>query len=132
MKLTRKEAIENHRKMWKWIAEKSLERKEKVHKEAYFEENDRIDWRSVPDLHCYCCHFTKQNNEDRRLVCNACPLMWGDNVADTCIDIYRNGVFFEYKGIWSKWTNEHDYVKAAEYALQIANLPERRIEDENN
>lgn len=131
MKLTRKEAIENHRKMWKWIAEKSLERKEKVQKDDYFAENGKIDWRSVPDLQCYCCHFTKQN-ELRALVCDKCPLMWGDNAADNCIDIYVNGILFEYKGTWSKWVREKDYEKAAEYALQIANLPERRMEDENN
>ena len=42
--MTKKEAVENHRKMWRWIAEKTLERKRKVWKYEYFKENklDRL------------------------------------------------------------------------------------------
>ena len=40
--MTKKKAVENHRKMWWWIAEKTLERERKVWKYEYFEENKTI------------------------------------------------------------------------------------------
>lgn len=70
MKLTREQAIAEHRKMWNWIAEQietfgfTLD----IHgyKKEYCSINDCygiLNW-------CFMCEYT---NDD----CNICPLDWG-------------------------------------------------------
>lgn len=40
MKLTRRQAVVNHRKMWQWIKKETLKRKKCVEKSDYFKENN--------------------------------------------------------------------------------------------
>lgn len=54
--MTKKEAVESHRKMWRWIAEKKIERKTRVVKCEYFEEN-KLD---PPFNGCFCCGYVSQ------------------------------------------------------------------------
>ena len=106
--MTKMEAVENHRKMWRWIAEKTLERKRKVWKYEYFEEN-KLD---PPINYCFCCEYTSQFKDD----CEKCPIKWDNTYCmDSCyVD-------------WSEW--EDSYRGCAYYANVIANLPERETED---
>lgn len=104
--MTKNEAVENHRKMWRWIAEKTLERKRKVWKGEYFEENDLYP---KPFNDCFCCDYITQFNP---IDCAKCPINWG---AERCINSYYSD--------WSDW--ERDYLSCANCASLIANLPER-------
>ena len=107
--MTKKEAVENHRKMWRWIAEKTLERKRKVWKYEYFEEN-KLD---PPINYCFCCEYASQF---KMADCVKCPIKWDNGF---CMDSYYLD--------WSEW--EGSYRGCAYYANAIANLPERKTED---
>lgn len=109
--MTKKEAVENHRKMWRWIAEKTLERKRKVWKYEYFIEN-KLD---PPINYCFCCGYTSQFTGDWG-DCVKCPINW-DNTY--CMDSYYLD--------WSEC--EDSYRGCAYYADLIANLPERETKD---
>ena len=105
MKLTREQAIAEHRKMWRWIAEETLKRKKKVWKENYFKEHP--EYKELPISLCWCCDYV----DDK---CSQCPLVWPDR---TC---------FRKDSLFVKWFFEKDYEKAAEYAREIAELEERK------
>lgn len=110
MNLTFDEAIENHRKMWNWIADKTEERKTMVCKHDYFYEN------ALPcaELLCFCCEYTITNLE---VDCGKCPIDWG--VDENCIPCSNP------KSPYWKWRNADYWQTAANYARQIANLPVR-------
>ena len=116
MSMTKKEAIENHKKMWNWIAEKTLERKRIVKKYEYFLENKRS---IVPLSRCYCCEYDIEHSVE--YPCSSCP-----------IDFKGDNSFYKYfcmskKSAFRNWLEAKDYTKRAELARQIANLPERNI-----
>lgn len=102
--------------MWRWIAEKTIERKRKVFKEEYFEEND-IE--RVANL-CFCCEYSRDFKGGDR-ACGGCPLDFGDKAIRTrCLD--AGSVYRKYQTC--------GYEDCAALALKIANLPERMLEDE--
>ena len=110
MKLTREQAIAEHRKMWRWIAEETLKRKKKVWKENYFKEHP--EYKEHPMNGCWCCEYVHQYDD----ICSKCPLKWPDNIF--CIFI---------NSFYKKWFFEADYEKAAKYAREIAELGEKEI-----
>ena len=112
MILTREEAIENHRKMWNWIADETEKRKKIVFKEEYFIEHNL----NSCFLDCYCCHYTHIN---RSPSCETCPVEWGGETG-ICTD--KDSPYFRFS-----LTHYYDYKSAAKYAREIANLPERKI-----
>lgn len=116
MKLTFKEAVEQHRKMWNWIADNveeikpdyANEIKEKYLKEFFPNELIFCD--------CFCCKYDMyfENN------CKYCPIVWKLN---SCANSgYGNFVSAVLGG---------DCARAAKIAREIANLPARqKIEGE--
>lgn len=128
MKLTKKEAIENHRKMWHWIA--TMLKSERYKAFDYMEcgTNYRMTVALLKGVylnmiglegeifgHCFCCEYS--HNQDDFCGCAFCPVIWDNNVWG-CED-------GEYG-----WLIDLPYIpenlpKAAELALRIANLPER-------
>ena len=110
--MTREEAIENHRKMWNWIADETEKRKKKVFKEEYFIEHNL----NSCFLDCYCCHYTRINKFNN---CEACPVEW-EGETGLCFD--TDSPYFRFSS-----THYYDYKTAAKYAREIANLPERKI-----
>ena len=123
MKLTREQAITEHRKMWNWIADKTEERGEKVKKENYFRENGITD--DVCSL-CYCCEFARQLmylSHYTTKKCVFCPIKWGDNANARCSNDGKDSL-----GIYSKWIASsigNDYNSSAQLAREIAYLPEK-------
>ena len=119
MKLTKEKAIEEHRKMWNWIAdqlENGVTEEIWTLKKRYCKENE------LSLMHdCFCCEY---NDNFRK--CDDCPLLWGaEEYQDTtfCVPEYDdNGVS------WWK-ANSHsmneEYAEAAKISRQIANLPEK-------
>lgn len=109
--MTKNEAVENHRKMWTWIALETLKRKSKMEKEDYFNE-------IMPSLkgkifnNCFCCNYAKQLRYSVEF-CEMCPLKWP----------FKDCTYSTYF-LWHETTSS-DYEKAAIYALEIASLTER-------
>lgn len=116
MELTKEEAIANHRKMWNWIADETLKQKRKVEKSEHFKAHGITD---VPLRECYCCEYVRCSS---RQDCPRCPIDWGGDYGE-CTHKNRGG---DRKGLFSLWRCEPNYIKAAELAKQIAELPERK------
>ena len=119
MKLTREEAIANHRKMWNWIADETERLERVVLKPEYFKEHN-ISHNDFPVHFCYCCDFDSQSLS--LPLCSACPINWG---VDTEIKACCNK-----KSSYKKWVTvvkhySDDWKSAAKLAREIANLPER-------
>ena len=104
--LTKKEAIEWHRKMWNQIADKLekgvLYKSLEIYKEEFLKENgfDNIS------ANCFCCEFSGDN-------CNLCPVEWTDG---RCYYISSEEHLFAI---------EPNLKRKAELAREIANLPEK-------
>lgn len=119
MKLTREEAIANHRKMWNWIADETERLERVVLKPEYFKKHS-ISNNDIPLHFCYCCSFDL--HFWHLPLCGACPINWGVNVElKSCCD---------KKTPYKKWGiivhhYPFDWKSAAKLAREIANLPER-------
>ena len=117
-KLTKKEAIKLHRKLWNWVADETLRLKRKVKKEEYFYRN-HIDREDIPKNKCYCCEYDEQKQDKcTNKSCKYCPISWGNRDNDC-----------EKPSYYSEWNYAIDYKEAAEYARKIANLSERKNYD---
>ena len=152
MILTKHQAIEGHRKMWNWIAD----RLEKATPRDTFDVYDlKQEYEEIHSLNllcsCYLCEYANEkaleediNSQDR---CMYCPLLWEENESNTdFICEYGNGIeqydddiidvikTFRYEiveefGLWNVCdflAAQRHYDKAARLARRIANLPEKR------
>lgn len=115
--MTKQQAIEEHRKMWRWIAEETLKRKRTVEKIEYYYEYIKSE--KLRNL-CWCCEYDYQFKT--KCYCEMCPIDFGVNAEE-----FMCG---EEGSDYLEWRNETDYTKCAELAIKIANLPERMFEDE--
>lgn len=108
-------AINEHRKMWKWIARETVIRKEKVMKRDYVKTLPYWKRKIIAQYdNCFVCASVKKE-------CKDCPLIWLDdntNKKERC----RNKDSF-----YCKWFKEEDWVKAGLYAKMISNLPEKNF-----
>lgn len=136
MNLTKKQAIEEHRKMWNWIAEQI--KKYSVRKLKSFP-----DWASIIVLlkqrytsnmkisiynDCFCCEYTsvKMDEDFYSYSCGeTCPLVWGGNNFIGCMRA-EYGTFESLKDI----STENKEI-AYQLALKIANLPEKEERSES-
>lgn len=120
MRLTKEKAIEEHRKMWNWIADQ-LENGvvEEVYqlKRRYCKENG---FDLMND--CFCCEYNHHFHN-----CAHCPLIWGSEEFQR--NTYCEPEFGESISIsWWKancHSRNEEYAEAAIIARQIANLPEK-------
>lgn len=110
MKLTREQAIEEHRKMWNLIADEILREKRKLNisdlKYKYCVKNG---FKNI-NADCFLCEYTNYN-------CNRRPIDWkNDSKMFMC---EKN------QGLWIKCRDAENWQEQAALARQIANLPER-------
>lgn len=115
MKITKAEAILNHRKLWRWIAKQTRKLKRKVEQSEYFDHYN-ISYKYRPFCDSYACHYDTQFGDD----CTHCPINWGDGTCGTI-------------GLpLSEWIDcdPDDWERAAELADKIAELPEKIFADE--
>ena len=132
MELTKKQAIEEHRKMWNWIAD-AIKNEEDLPAVV-----SRYDWDSlIVDLkrnyflnykgqkykddhtytYCFCCEYAYNTSND---ICRYCPVMWSGSTGYCC------GEYGEYIELISlRGYSDENRRKAYILALKIANLPER-------
>lgn len=128
MELTKEQAINEHRKMWNWIADKYKNgRKESISdlKREYCDKNNLSIYSD-----CFCCEYdSKHDNNDLSKLCKNCPIRWGsEGYVDNryCLDRFEindDGGLYMRASMHSN--NEH-YKRAEELARKIANLPERK------
>lgn len=124
MKLTFDEAIENHRKMWNWIADETEKRKRCIEKLDYFDENNIEYCHSL----CFCCQYAKDNSDvvkegKGKKDCRLCPVDWG-----TIAEEYDKSQCYQHDTLYDsrcKSLSQDDWQSAAKYAREIANLPSR-------
>ncbi len=114
MKLTLKEAVDNFRKQWNWIADETLQQKRKVEKDEYFDSH-RIDAQDRPLNECHLCEFTRKCMDK----CMDCPICWGGKIG-TCLN---KDAWNDHKGLFVRFIRSNYYIKAANLARKIANLP---------
>lgn len=90
MRLTREQAIAEHRKMWLWISRQIMKdyKKHGTVKKPYWYKCDYLNY-NFPDetvkSKCFCCEYTKSLDESN---CEEiCPLYWNDrNTILTCCE----------------------------------------------
>lgn len=102
--MTRDEAISKHRKMWDWIS-KHLGKSEEDYLEKFDPEAELYGY-------CYLCEYTKKH--------------YGEGCENCQFECSR--VLCSFDGIYTTWCRmmgDRDYVRAAELAKKIAELPER-------
>lgn len=103
--MTKKEAVENHRKMWRWIAEETLKRQRKVFKDEYLS----LVYEDIIN-DCFCCEYVSQFTDE---CCSICPITW------------PGGRCSGYNGLYTKFTYAGTLEQRAELAHTISELPER-------
>lgn len=141
MDLTKQQAIEEHRKMWNWIAEHGWE----VYKNnpnimylsdiksCYISKIYGLENNIFPTNDCFCCEYAiEQSGGDLYNKCKRCPIDWGLRAATPCVTKRNNyeSPYVKLSNLFSDDSKEN--VNEEEFkslALQIANLPERKGEE---
>lgn len=139
MNLTKKQAIEEHRKMWTWIAEliKNDDGKyysEKLYKNIIYKMKREYLELYLPGedvrAYCFCCEYTFNMYPKTFCACAHCPIVWGDedkNVEMGCSNL-RSSPYRSLKRLVYPFDKRLAYNEA----LRIANLPERSETEETD
>lgn len=129
MKLTREQAIKEHRKMWNWLAEHP-----DMDKDDYLELNDF----EYVENECFLCHYSHQN--DGEYCGEDCILDWGEtNCMGNIPNLGLYQVYIELVNLlhsislYSDWSV--DIIKTLSFAKSrtaraIAVLPENIVGEE--
>lgn len=129
MKLTKEQAVVEHRRMWNWIAQQ-YRAGERYNVEEMKRRYISGELGKSPDLicnHCFCCEYSVQVGNDSDGPCDNCPIKWPSDVEEYfCIDAYEpdggKGLYaVEYLLSIQPACDVRRLVYLAE---QIANLPE--------
>jgi hypothetical protein len=102
LKYTKREAIRLHRKMWHELAKNGERSKPEV---------DAI-------CRCYACQYDSDKGDNS---CRHCPLEWPQKEKTWCLQCSQGN------GLYAKWATSHSLKRRKALALQIANLPIRKV-----
>lgn len=122
MALTREQAIAEHRKMWRWIAEETEKQKQRVRKQEYLVKHGYYDYLgNIPLNDCFLCDYTFQEGLPD---CSLCLLDWDSEQEDYMCERKSENE----DGYYCKWysTSDNNWQRAAKLAKIIAELPERK------
>lgn len=118
--MTKQEAIKNHRAMWNWIADEIKEAKCVLDvyemKRQYLLLNGFLRVQN----YCFLCQYSSGYG------CQKCPMEWPSKAETYMCEDDGN----DLDGLWLECYNMYDngdldWRKQADFARQIANLPER-------
>lgn len=126
MKLTKQQAVEEHRKMWNWIADQYEEGRTaniRALKEEYMQKGE-LEGHILHN--CFCCEYAIQKWSSVHR-CLYCPVIWGT-------EVYRE--FFPCEHVLSAYQKLKDESYKPDecdvnselcacFAREIANLPEK-------
>ena len=137
MKLTREQAIAEHRKMWLWISRQIMKdySVDRTVKTAYLYKCDYLN-KAYPNewikCKCFCCEYTVQHG----INCyKDCPLYWNDkHTALSCDDLFEHGYYNVITDIIKESYSVGGYAfvtleeakRAARMAYKIAMLDEKK------
>lgn len=137
MKLTREQAIAEHRKMWLWISRQIMKDyvSNRMVKTIYSYKCDYLK-KVYPSERiqskCFCCEYVTQHG----INCyKDCPLYWNDkHTALTCDDLYEHGYYGVITDIIKESFSVEGYAfvtleeakRAARMAYKIAMLDEKK------
>lgn len=132
MKLTREQAIKEHRKMWNWLAE---------HPEKWKNDYFEIHHEQLGHINndCFLCEYDYQN--EGKYCCEECIIDWGDTggCMSTTSDLGLYTVYYELKclldnisqnSVWSKDIIQGLHLIISCTARAIAELPENIVGEE--
>ena len=110
MELTKQQAIEGHRKMWNWIADK-IEKDKSTYDipmlKIFYCKKNKLVLRN----RCFCCEYSSYFD----LRCEKCPVDWVKT--ERCYD--------NEKSLYRLVVEAFAWQEQAELARTIANLPEK-------
>ena len=137
MQLTKEQTIQEHRKMWNWIADQ-YKKRSKVNvgnlKDMYLHEKNMGGIYG----HCFLCNYAGNNESsygNYAFNCDQCLLQWpvpeDSNIEDGyCVDKYNLNDNYGLYGMLEEGYNESGnrlvFKEKENIARQIANLPERK------
>lgn len=140
-KLTKEEAIQEHRKMWNWIAEqyRKCEQGGCSHIRSIMQLKQEFVDKEFPGSHiinsCFCCLYASVDGSTKpdvviRGTCDCCPINW-ESEADyfKCMDLTNSE---DGEGYFKRALDAFDRLDVSEGGLdelieiseKIANLPE--------
>lgn len=137
MQLTKEQAIQEHRKMWNWIADqyKKCSKADVSNlKRIYLHEKNMEGIHG----HCFLCNYAGNNESsygNYAFNCDQCLLQWpvpeDSNIEDGyCVDKYNLNDNYGLYGMLEEGYNENGsrltFKEKENIARQIANLPEVR------
>ena len=135
MKLTKKRAIEEHRKMWNWIAEQYenetdilLELHNVDRLKSYYIDDNYMELLDIELTdNCFCCTYDGLYDGD----CSHCPLEWesGDSYMPCMGRSYRASLFKIVDMLTHDVSLKESFEFCGKIARKIANLPERNINE---
>lgn len=129
-KLTKQQAVEEHRKMWRWIAEQTEKQQRYITKVDYLEQLE-IPKSEYPHSNCFCCEYGKNTRislgycDNAENTCKFCPIDWDSTEIEFMCqnkDSTHDNLYYS----WVKCKIDEDLQQAAKLAKQIAELPERK------
>ena len=112
LKELRKHCIDNHRKMWHWLAENPDKNKQDW---PGWEEHNGKDFDPIMNQYCFLCGYVSVAYGKESY--HACPLDWG--ISEFCEDGDDQCTYYE------KYCDAIMHAHRAKYAEIIANLPEK-------
>lgn len=130
MSLTFDEAIENHRKMWKWIYEQHRNGEHYVLKLEYFK-SIGVPKSLLPLNKCYCCEYASQFINETTfsaMDCKHCPLEWEEEDRLCPCKCECGGSPFKD---WLEANEDEDIDVAEESAYAIMNLHPRELYEDD-
>ena len=131
MTLTYKQTIEEHQRMWRWLAEQTRKKQAAVSKFEYIHEQEKTDpefTKKIGNNFCFLCKYAEQLRTDKSVsICDYCIGCWDDdtnwNANVTC---ETNPDEPDSAGLYQKWMDawsNNDWKQTAAYADQMAELP---------
>ena len=135
MRLTREQAIAEHRKMWLWISRQIMKDyvASRMIKTIYSYKCDYLNKVCADEwvkCKCFCCQYTIQHGINCR---KDCPLYWNDkHTALTCDDFIEHGYYNVITDIVPYSVEGHAFItleeakRAARMAYKIAMLDEKK------
>lgn len=121
----RKDAIENHRKLWNYISEETKKQQRCITKEEAFK---HFGWPLTVHSYCWCCEYayfiySLQKDRKHHIHCVYCPIEWGDYEA---LEHHKECTDKTDFNVWAYAVERNNWLTAYKYAKRIAELPERK------
>ena len=133
MTLNYEQTIDEHQRMWRWIADKTRERRTAISKFEYIRKQQETDLdftKKIGHNYCFLCQYAEQLRTSKKTnLCRYCIGCWENGNCEMDAKYpYDAGLYLKWLRAWGK----NDWEAAEKYADQIANLPMKPIQKATN